>query len=226
MNKMKSLSYLALTLMLTGVLAACGSDEANSPAPASQSESDATTLPPEETKTKEDNSNHPTNETDIDLDEDAPAAGTTDNGDTPESKDSQKLPDAKDSSITIDEGATTQGNTTETPVPSDDDKDKDSSAAATTPSKDSSAETKPAETKPADTAAAAQTAAGEYVGLADGHTAEIEVKGEAVAYQLSEEAQAQIGKIPADAKVTFTYTEEQFDAETKILTITDIKAAE
>ncbi|QDH22237.1 hypothetical protein [Saccharibacillus brassicae] len=222
MNKMKALSSLALTLMLTGVLAACGDNEANSPAPASQS--DETTLPAEETKTKEDNSNHPTNETDIDLEEDAPAAGTTDSGDTPESKDSQALPDAKDSSITIDQGATTHEDKTPTPVPSDDEKDspaadKSTDGAAATPSTDT-------KTQPADSAAAAQSAQGEYVGLADGHTAEIEVNGEAVAYQLSDEAQAQIGKIPADAKVTFTYTEKAFDADTKVLTITDIQAAQ
>lgn len=226
MNKMKALSSLALTLMLTGVLAACGDNEANSPAPASQSDE---TLPAEQTKTKEDNSNHPTNETDIDIEEDAPAAGTTDSGDTPESKDSQALPDAKDSSITIDKGATTNEDKTPTPVPSDDEKDspaadKSTDGAAATPSTDT--KTQPAETAPADSAAAAQSAQGEYVGLADGHTAEIEVNGEAVAYQLSDEAQAQIGKIPADAKVTFTYTEKAFDADTKVLTITDIQAAQ
>lgn len=215
MNKMKTLSSLALTLMLAGVLAACGSDAVNSPAPEMQNgaEESDTTLPEEKTKTQEDNSNHPTNENEIDLDEDAPAAGSDNDGAAAGSSDSDKVVEAEDPSLTIDQGSETADTT--------------NNGTVATPAKEGSAMTKPvesAESAQTQPAAAEQTAKGSYVGLADSHTAEIEVDGKAVAYQLSEEAQQQLGKIPADAPVTFTYTEKDFDSETKVLTITDIKA--
>lgn len=217
MNKMKSLSVLALTLMLTGVLAACGNDQAASPSPSTSSDSQADSSANDQSR--EDNDAHPTDEVDIDK------------------ENSTESP--TDSAIGEAQEETDLDATTGDPTPSDNES-KDNAETDSTP-----AETKPDEsasdsvsstnsaatggttgTAPATTPAAdEQSGEGSYVGLADAHSAEIEVDGEAVMYQLSEEAQTQLGQIPADAQVTFTYTEEDFDSETKVLTITDIKEA-
>ncbi|GGN98756.1 hypothetical protein [Saccharibacillus kuerlensis] len=211
MTKMKSLSALALTLMLTGVLAACGNDQAASPA-ANDAQTNAEQSI-EEIPAAEDNDAHPTSEVDIEIDEEAAAEGS-DASTATESTDLNTMtgdPDPADNgSGSTDSSAANSGSTNNTSTGSTN----SGETAGSTGTTDSPA------------AAAEQTGEGTYSGLADNHTAEIEVNGQPVSYQLSEEAQAQIGKIPTDADVSFTYTEEKFDAETTVMTITDIKAAE
>lgn len=218
MNKMKSLSVLALTLMLTGVLAACGSDQAASPTPESQSSAAENE---NETLATEDNDAHPTDEVDIDKENSTESPTDSAIGEAQETTDLD--PTTTDDSAPADNGSTDSAEPDKAPAETNTNAgtDKTESSGSTD---SSTQETAPA--APATAAAEEQSAQGSYVGLADSHTAEIEVDGESVSYQLSEEAQSQLGKIPADAEVTFTYTEEDFDAETKVLTITGIKAAQ
>ncbi|NGZ74919.1 hypothetical protein [Saccharibacillus alkalitolerans] len=216
MTKMKTLSCLAVSLMLTGVLAACGSDKAASPDSQSNAEEAIENIP-----AAADNDAHPTNETDIEIDEEA--AESPDTGTATESTDLD-VTTTDDSDAAAGSGSTDNSSSGST-----------DSSSASSPSTDAATDSSAAGTKSEGTAdsskgsapAAAKEQSGEgtYSGLADNHTAEIEVDGKPVSYQLSEEAQKQVGQIPADAEVTFTYTEEQFDADTTVITITDIKEA-
>ncbi|MDO3408464.1 hypothetical protein QWJ34_01650 [Saccharibacillus sp. CPCC 101409] len=217
MNKMKSLSYLALTLMLTGVLSACGSNEAASPVPdaeqSSQSDGEVTN---NEEETIADDTAEPAEEPDAAAEdteaaEDSPAADSTpaDNSGTSGTTDSSSS-DTKESGKT--DTAPADSGKTETPAAS-------TGGTSGTDSKDTGkTDTAPAET-PKDGALNGQ---GEYSGLADSHTVEIEVDGKAVSYQLSEAAQDQISTIPSQAMVKYTYTEDKIDDQTTVLTITEI----
>ncbi|OWA34296.1 hypothetical protein B9G55_18440 [Saccharibacillus sp. O16] len=217
MTKMKSLSALAVTLMLAGVLAACGSDKAASPAATNNAEEAIENIP-----AAADNDAHPTDETDIDMaeeeQEEAPAEAPADN-----SSSTPAPSESTDSSTSSTETSSPSSSSSSTET----DKDKSESAPAESSTKtDSSDSAKTDESKaPATAAAAEQTGEGSYSGLADSHSAEIDVNGKAMTYQLSEQAQQQINQIPNDAKVTFTYTEEKVDDTTTVMTITDIKAA-
>ncbi|OWR33111.1 hypothetical protein CDO73_00970 [Saccharibacillus sp. O23] len=212
MTKMKSLSALAVTLMLAGVLAACGSDKAASPAATENAEEAIENIP-----AAADNDAHPTDETDIDMAEES--SGETDSAapaDPTESAPADSGTSGTESSDTGTQGSgetssadTGKTETTETTKPAD--------------SANTGKEETPASTPAA--AAAEQTGEGSYSGLADSHSAEIDVDGKAMTYQLSEEAQQQINQIPNDAKVTFKYTEDKIDDTTTVMTITEIKEA-
>lgn len=209
MTKMRSLSALAVTLMLAGALAACGSDKAASPA-ATDNAKEAI----ENTPAAADNDAHPTDETDIDMAEESPSeTDSATPADTTESTPADSGTSGSDSSNAGTSG-TSSADTGKTDA-AETDKAGDSSNAGQ--------EEVPAST-PAATAAE-QTGEGSYSGLADSHSAEIDVDGKAVTYQLSEEAQQQINQIPNDAKVTFKYTEDKIDDTTTVLTITEIQEA-
>lgn len=208
MTKMRSLSALAVTLMLAGALAACGSDKAASPA-ATDNAKEAI----ENTPAAADNDAHPTDETDIDMAEESPSeTDSATPADTTESTPADSGTSGSDSSNAGTSG-TSSADTGKTDA-AETDKTGDSSNAGQ-------------EETPASTPAAAAEQAGEgsYSGLADSHSAEIDVDGKAVTYQLSEEAQQQINQIPNDAKVTFKYTEDKIDDTTTVLTITEIQEA-
>ncbi len=212
MTKMRSLSALAVTLMLAGVLAACGSDKAASPAATENAEEAI-----ENTPAAADNDAHPTDETDIDMAEES--SSETDSAtpaETPESTPADS--DTNSGSESSDKG------TSDTPS-ADTDTGKTDAAETTKPTESSNAgESKAPASAPA-ASAAEQTGEGSYSGLADSHSAEIDVDGKAMTYQLSEEAQKQINQIPNDAKVTFKYTEDKIDDSTTVLTITEIQEA-
>lgn len=212
MTKMRSLSALAVTLMLAGVLAACGSDKAASPA-ATDNAKEAI----ENTPAAADNDAHPTDETDIDMAEES--SSETDSAAPADTTESTPADSGTNSgSESSDKG------TSDTPS-ADTDTGKTDAAETAKPTDSANAgETKAPASAPA-AAAAEQTGEGSYSGLADSHSAEIDVDGKAVTYQLSEEAQQQINQIPNDAKVTFKYTEDKVDASTTVLTITEIKEA-
>ncbi|MCQ4086603.1 hypothetical protein [Saccharibacillus sp. JS10] len=203
MKKMKSLSVLALTLMLTGVLAACGNNQEASPI-----QEQAPTNTSDETTgdiSREDNDAHPTNEVDIDKEDSSDESTDSAVGEAQETTDLDPT--------TGDPATTDNGSTDSTPADTKTEEPADSTDKGTTPSAS------------APTTEDDKTGRGAYIGLADGHTAEIEVSGNPVMYQLSEEAQTQLGKISENANVEFTYTEEDFDSETKVMTITEIKEA-
>lgn len=206
MTKMRSLSALAVTLMLAGVLAACGSDKAASPAATDNAEEAIENIP-----AAADNDAHPTDETDIDMAEESQDASNSEAADSTETA-------PADSSSTGSESA--DKTTTDTSSTSTD----KTGTSETNTKTDSSASAGKSEDK-APAAAAEQTGKGSYSGLADSHSVEIDVDGQAVTYQLSEEAQKQINQIPNDAKVTFKYTEQKVDDTTTVLTITEIEAA-
>lgn len=69
---------------------------------------------------------------------------------------------------------------------------------------------------------------GEFVGLADSHTVEITVDGEAAAYQLGEGTDSAAAALKEGDKVSFEYTEAAIegDATAKLLTITKIAKIE
>lgn len=66
---------------------------------------------------------------------------------------------------------------------------------------------------------------GEFVGLADSHTVEITVDGEAAAYQLGEGMDSAVDGLKEGDKVSFEYTEAAIegDSTAKVLTITKIE---
>lgn len=214
MTKMRSLSALAVTLMLAGVLAACGSDKAASPA-ATDSAKEAI----ENTPAAADNDAHPTDETDIDMAEEAPSdTDSATPADTTESTPADSGTNSGSESSDKETSGTPSADT-------DTDTGKTDAAETAKPTESSNAgESKAPASAPA-AAAAEQTGEGSYSGLADSHSAEIDVDGKAVTYQLSEEAQKQINQIPNDAKVTFKYTEDKIDDTTTVLTITEIQEA-
>ena len=67
---------------------------------------------------------------------------------------------------------------------------------------------------------------GSYVGMADGHTIEIIVDGEAAAFQLADELREEVELIEEDTIVTFEYTEEQLDEIAVLLTLVSISTVE
>ncbi|WP_201007291.1 hypothetical protein [Paenibacillus glycanilyticus] len=66
---------------------------------------------------------------------------------------------------------------------------------------------------------------GEFIGLADSHTVEITVDGEAAAYQLGEGTDSAVAALKEGDNVSFEYTEAAIegDATAKLLTITKIE---
>lgn len=104
--------------------------------------------------------------------------------------------------------------------------DNNSNANATpTPSPTVSASPTPSESPVAET----KQGKGVFVGLADSHTVEITVDGEAAAYQLGEGMDSAVAALKEGDNVSFEYTEAAIegDATAKVLTITKIeKSAE
>ncbi|MGO4108695.1 hypothetical protein [Paenibacillus sp. YAF4_2] len=93
--------------------------------------------------------------------------------------------------------------------------------ASPTPSATVSASPTPSESPEAQT----KQGKGVFVGLADSHTVEVTVDGEAAAYQLGEGMDEAVNTLKEGDNVTFEYTEAAIegDATAKLLTITKIE---
>lgn len=83
----------------------------------------------------------------------------------------------------------------------------------------------PAPSESASPEVAAKQGKGVFVGLADSHTVEITVDGEAAAYQLGEGTDSAVAALKEGDNVSFEYTEAAIegDATAKLLTITKIE---